>query len=142
MWQVETMNTRTVAGVGALAAFLLFSMAAQAQGACATPGTAAFQGLGENRLKIVPSVHRQLSSFGRMAVEGGCSVVLTCVADPARGAAGLKIRDRQCNAARAAMTMFEKRSKVRRTLSETFEQVKVDVAGVNQAAGTVYVTLQ
>lgn len=117
------------------------SPAAQAQEVCATPGTVAFFGLAEERGDIVPSVHRQLSGLGRMALRGNCAVEITCVSDESLGADYKKIRDRQCSAARSAMVQFERRSDVRSQIQKLFKMNKVGV-GKGWAAGAVYVTLK
>ena len=92
-----------------------FAGAAQAQEAvCSSPGWMVFSGLAERRADIVPSVHRQLSGLGRLAAANNCSIVITCAADPANGKDANSIRNRQCSAARQAITMFDRRSDVRR----------------------------
>ena len=116
--------------------------AVQAQeAACSSPGSMVFSGLSERRVDIVPSVHRQLSGLGRLAAVNNCSVLITCAADPAKGTEANAIRNRQCSAARQAIGMFERRSDVRRKLTDTYEIQRV-AAGKGAAAGQVIVTLR
>lgn len=125
-----------------LATGCAFAGAAQAQeAACTSPGSMAFNGLAERRADIVPSVHRQLSGLGRLAAANNCSIVITCASDPANGKDANTIRNRTCSAARQAITMFERRSDVRRKLTDAYEIQRV-AAGKGAAAGQVVVTLK
>jgi len=119
----------------------LIATATGASAACETAGTMRFDGIAERRADIVPSVHRQLSGLGRLAVRGSCEVVITCVVDDALGSDAKKIRDRKCTATRQAIAMFERRSKVRSQLQRTYKMEKPKPSG-EWAAGQIYVTLK
>jgi len=112
-----------------------------AAAACETTGTVRLDGIAERRADIVPSVHRQLSGIGRLALRDNCQIVITCVTDEALGADARKIRDRKCSATRAAITMFEKRAKVRSVLQKTYKMTKPKPSA-EWAAGGIYITLQ
>jgi hypothetical protein len=138
------MNLTIKAGLFALvvAASASLSVGTQAQEvACSSSGSMVFNGLAERRAEIVPSVHRQLSGLGRLAAANNCSIIITCASDPANGKDANSIRNRQCSAARQAIGMFERRSDVRRTLTDSYEIQRVS-AGKGAAAGQVIVTLQ
>jgi hypothetical protein len=111
------------------------------EGSCLTQGTAVFRGVPESRTDIIPSVHRQMTGLGLMAVNNNCSVVITCVADPALGSEGKKIRDRMCSAVRYTMPLYETRRNMRSPISKSYTVVKEN-ADEQWQAGTIYVTLR
>jgi len=108
---------------------------------CATPGSAVFHSIPERREDILPSVHKQLAGLGRLAAKGGCSIVVTCVADPALGDDSKKVRDRQCAAAKSALARYEGRWRLRNAIAKAYSVKKVN-AGDEWQAGAVYVTLR
>lgn len=112
-----------------------------ANSSCATPGTVVFPNVADKRSDLLPSVHKQLSSLGRLAASNNCSVVLTCVSDPSLGEERLKKRDAMCNAAKAAMSMYETRGFARKIIQDGIS-IEKRGADSNLQPASVYVSLQ